>query len=88
MLAAVTLALAAVAAFDRVVRHPSYLGLLVGSLGWGLAFNTWVGVLLAAALLPPLVAWMNAEERLLLARFGDEYQAVRVRTARLVPGVY
>src|SRR5215468_7508143 len=35
-----------------VIRHPSYLGLLINSLGWGLAFRSWVGVLLAALLLP------------------------------------
>ena len=27
-----------------VIRHPSYLGLLVGALGWGLAFRAGVGV--------------------------------------------
>ena len=29
-----------------VIRHPSYLGLLVNALGWGLAFRAGVGVLL------------------------------------------
>ena len=72
----------------RVIRHPSYLGLLIGSLGWGLAFNTWVGVLLAAALLPPLIARIHAEESLLAAEFGGEYAAYRGRTWRLVPSVY
>jgi protein-S-isoprenylcysteine O-methyltransferase Ste14 len=71
-----------------VIRHPTYLGLLVSSPGWGLAFNTWVGVLLAAALLPPLVARTHAEERLLAAQFGDEYASYRGRTWRLIPGVY
>ena len=33
-----------------VIRHPSYLGLLVNSLGWGLAFRSRVGVLLTALL--------------------------------------
>ena len=27
-----------------IIRHPSYLGLLVSSLGWGLAFRSGVGV--------------------------------------------
>jgi protein-S-isoprenylcysteine O-methyltransferase Ste14 len=45
-----------------VIRHPSYLGLLVNSLGWGLAFRSGVGVLLAALLIPPLIARINAEE--------------------------
>lgn len=72
-----------------VIRHPSYLGLLVSSLGWGLAFRAGVGVLLAVCLIPPLVARMNAEERLLRAQFGDEYDAYRARTpSRLIPGIY
>jgi hypothetical protein len=28
-----------------IIRHPSYLGLLVGSLGWALAFRSDIGVL-------------------------------------------
>ncbi len=71
-----------------VVRHPSYLGLLVLSLGWGLAFRSWAGVVLALLLVPPLVARMNAEERLLRSQFGCEYDAYRARTSRLIPGVY
>jgi protein-S-isoprenylcysteine O-methyltransferase Ste14 len=71
-----------------VVRHPSHLGLLVNSLGWALAFRSGVGVLLTAFLIPPLVARMRAEERLLRSHFGGEYEAYRSRTSRLVPGVY
>jgi protein-S-isoprenylcysteine O-methyltransferase Ste14 len=71
-----------------VIRHPSYLGLLVNSLGWALAFRSGVGVLLAALTIPPLVARMRAEERLLHTQFGDEYDAYRGRTSRLLPGIY
>ena len=71
-----------------VIRHPSYLGLLISSLGWGLAFRSWIGVLLAALLVPPLLARINAEERLLRSQFGDEYDAYRARTSRLIPGLY
>ncbi|HUB97054.1 MAG TPA: isoprenylcysteine carboxylmethyltransferase family protein [Stellaceae bacterium] len=72
----------------RVIRNPSYLGLLVNALGWGLAFGNWVGVILAALMLPPLIARMNAEERLLQQEFGAQYDAYRARTWRLVPGLY
>src|SRR5438874_2478501 len=58
-----------------VICHPSYLGLLVMSLGWGLAFRTWVGVLLTALIVPPLVARIRAEERLLRTQFGAKYDA-------------
>jgi protein-S-isoprenylcysteine O-methyltransferase Ste14 len=71
-----------------VIRHPSYLGLLVNSLGWALAFRSGVGVLLTALTIPPLVARIRAEERLLHAQFGDEYDAYRGRTSRLLPGIY
>jgi protein-S-isoprenylcysteine O-methyltransferase Ste14 len=71
-----------------VIRHPSYLGLLVGSLGWALAFRSAVGVLLTALLIPPLLARIRAEERLLHTQFGDEYDAYRSRTSRLIPGIY
>lgn len=71
-----------------VIRHPSYLGLLVNSLGWSLAFRSGVGVLLTALLLPPLLARIGAEEALLRTEFGTEYEAYRGRTWRLVPGLY
>jgi protein-S-isoprenylcysteine O-methyltransferase Ste14 len=71
-----------------VIRHPSYLGLLVNSFGWGLAFRSGVGVLLAALLIPPLLARIHAEERLLREQFGGEYEAYRARTSRLIPSLY
>jgi hypothetical protein len=47
-----------------VVRHPSYLGLLVNSLGWALAFRSGVGVLLTAlldtAMEKPTPRWWSA----------------------------
>ncbi len=71
-----------------IIRHPSYLGMLVNALGWSLAFRSGVGVLLTALLLVPLLARIRAEEALLRAHFGAEYDAYRSRTWRLLPGVY
>jgi protein-S-isoprenylcysteine O-methyltransferase Ste14 len=71
-----------------VIRHPSYLGLLVNTLGWGLTFRSGVGVLLVVVLIPFLVARIRAEESLLLSQFGPEYEAYRGRTSRLIPGLY
>jgi protein-S-isoprenylcysteine O-methyltransferase Ste14 len=72
----------------RIIRHPSYLGLLVNSLGWALAFRSGVGVLLTVLLIPPLLARIRAEERLLRTQFGGEYDAYCSRTSRLIPGLY
>jgi protein-S-isoprenylcysteine O-methyltransferase Ste14 len=71
-----------------VIRHPSYLGLLVNSLGWALAFRSGAGILLTVALILPLLARIRAEEALLVDQFGDEYRAYRARTSRLIPGIY
>jgi protein-S-isoprenylcysteine O-methyltransferase Ste14 len=71
-----------------IIRHPSYLGLFVLSLGWGLAFRSGVGVILAVLTLPVLLARIDAEERLLSETFGAEYDAYRARTWRLIPYVY
>ena len=72
----------------RVIRHPSYLGLIVMTLGWGLAFRSVLGVALAVLTVPPLLARIASEERLLAATFGEEYAAWRARTARLLPGIW
>jgi protein-S-isoprenylcysteine O-methyltransferase Ste14 len=71
-----------------VVRNPSYLGLVVNAVGWALAFRSGVGVLLALANVPPLVARMHSEERLLESEFGKEYRDYAARTKRLLPGIY
>jgi protein-S-isoprenylcysteine O-methyltransferase Ste14 len=72
----------------RIIRHPSYLGLLINSLGWSLAFRSGIGVLLTLLLVLPLLARINAEEKLLHSHFGNQYNAYRSHTWRLIPGIY
>jgi len=72
----------------NVIRHPSYLGLLINSLGWVLAFRSGIGLLLVVLIIPVIVARIRAEEALLRTQFGDEYDAYRARTSRLIPGLY
>jgi protein-S-isoprenylcysteine O-methyltransferase Ste14 len=72
----------------RIIRHPSYLGLLVNSLGWGLVFRSGAGVLLTMLMIPPILARIHAEERLLRSQFGSEYDAYKASTSRLIPWLY
>jgi len=72
----------------RVIRHPSYLGLLLGLFGWALVFRSGIGVLVSLLLIPPLVARMNSEEALLESEFGERYAEYRRRTWRLLPFLY
>jgi protein-S-isoprenylcysteine O-methyltransferase Ste14 len=72
----------------RIIRHPSYLGLILNSLGWALTFRSGIGVVLTALMLIPLVGRIRAEERMLRSQFGEEYAAFCTHTSRLIPGVY
>jgi protein-S-isoprenylcysteine O-methyltransferase Ste14 len=71
-----------------VIRNPSYLGMIINMIGWGLAFRGWSGVVLAFFLLIPLIARIHSEERLLREHFGPEYDAYFARTWRLIPRLY
>ena len=71
-----------------VIRHPSYLGLVINVLGWALAFRAGVGVAIAALMALVLIGRIDAEERLLSQTFGSEYDAYRTRTWRLFPYIY
>jgi protein-S-isoprenylcysteine O-methyltransferase Ste14 len=71
-----------------VIRNPSYLGLLITVLGWGVAFRSIVGLLLTTTLVPPLIGRIRAEEAMLRSQFGAEFDAYCARTSRLIPGVY
>jgi len=71
-----------------VIRHPSYLGLFINSLGWSLAFRSGVGVILTMLLIAPLLARISAEENLLHDQFGAEYNVYCSHTWRLIPGIY
>ena len=72
----------------RLVRNPSYVGLLLSSVAWALVFRSVVGLVLSALTIPPLIARIHAEERLLASQFGGEYESYCRRTWRLIPGIY
>src|SRR5262249_26548361 len=55
--------------FYRVIRHPSYLGALLGAAGWVLAFRSGIGLILVGLLVPILLGVIRAEEALLAAEF-------------------
>lgn len=70
------------------IRNPSYLGLIINTLGWALTFRSGVGVFITALVLPVLVVRIHSEERLLREYFGPEYDAYCARTSRLIPWIY
>jgi protein-S-isoprenylcysteine O-methyltransferase Ste14 len=72
----------------RWIRNPSYLGMLLATVGWPLVFRSGLGLILMALLTWLIIVRIDAEEALLASEFGDEYESYRRRTWRLVPWVY
>jgi protein-S-isoprenylcysteine O-methyltransferase Ste14 len=72
-----------------LVRHPSYTGLLVRSLGWTLVFRSLFGLAAWLGLLIFLTRRIRHEERVLASEFGEEWEEYGRRTPwRIVPGIY
>jgi protein-S-isoprenylcysteine O-methyltransferase Ste14 len=70
----------------RVLRHPSYTGLLLAVLGCGLMLGNWAGALASfAVVLAALVNRIHTEERALVTTLGEAYEAYAEPRARLVP---
>jgi protein-S-isoprenylcysteine O-methyltransferase Ste14 len=70
----------------RLLRHPSYTGLLLALLGCGLIYQNWVGAAGSVAIvLAAVVHRIRIEERALNAALGDRYRDFATGRARLVP---
>lgn len=73
----------------RVLRHPSYTGLLLVFAGVGLMVGNGVSAVGSVGLvLIAVVLRLRAEERALLAALGDRYRDFGASRARLVPYVW
>ncbi len=73
----------------RVVRHPSYTGVLLAFVGFALSLANWASLLVI--LLPISAAFVrriNVEEQALSSALGERYLSYMRRTKRLIPGIY
>ncbi len=72
----------------RFARHPSYTGLLITFLGFGVSFANWLSIF---ALLVPISHGMlnrvKKEEKVLLRSLGPAYASYCARTKRFIPGL-
>ncbi len=72
----------------RLIRHPSYTGLLIMFLGFGLSSANWLSLLaLMGCALLGLSYRIAVEERVLQEHLGVRYQEYMRRTKRLIPFV-
>ena len=73
----------------RILRHPSYAGVLLAFVGLALSLRNWAA--LVVILVPIGAAFihrMNVEENALSRALGPRYAEYMKRTKRLVPFVY
>ena len=73
----------------RLLRHPSYTGLLLVCLGIGLALGNWLALVVIVVV--PTVAILvriRVEERALLAGIGEPYRRFSATRKRLIPWVW
>lgn len=73
----------------RLIRHPSYTGVLLAFSGFALSLANWASILVI--LLPISAAFvrrMNVEEQALTGALGEPYLSYVRRTKRLLPGIY
>lgn len=73
----------------RLIRHPSYTGILLTCLGVGLCFGNLASLLVIVV---PIVALalkrVRVEEAALASELGEDYRTYMSHTKRLIPGVY
>lgn len=75
--------------FYKYIRHPSYTGSLLSFLGFGLALNNWISIVVV--FIPVLLTFihrMNIEEKVLTGQFDKQYIDYINRTKRLIPYIY
>jgi protein-S-isoprenylcysteine O-methyltransferase Ste14 len=73
----------------RVLRHPSYTGLLLIFAGGGLIVDNWVSAAGAVAvLLIALIYRLRIEEHALNEALDNRYQQFAANRARLIPDVW
>lgn len=72
----------------RFTRNPIYLGLLMVCAGLPVYAASVYGMLAMLAMIPVILFRITLEERMLAEHFGDEYEAYRDATSRLIPFLY
>ena len=66
-------------------RHPLYTAMMGFGISLALLSASWPFVALAALVVAGAILRVPREERMMLQRFGEEYQAYMLRTGRFLP---
>lgn len=73
----------------RLIRHPSYTGLILTCIGYGVALQNAISFLIVIVF--PTIALLyriGIEETALAAGMGAEYESYQMHTKKLIPGIW
>ena len=70
----------------RLVRHPSYTGVLITFIGLGLVVQSWGALLVLLGVFSLSFGYrMRVEEKTLVSELGENYANYMKRTKRIIP---
>ena len=73
----------------RYIRHPSYAGIIVFFIGYGIVSKDWLCLGVAVCLpTASLIYRIQIEEKALAKGMGPDYVAYQKRTKKLLPGIW
>ena len=73
----------------KLIRHPSYTGLLIEVVGVGLFLSNWISTIIIFILLfSSLTYRIKIEEKVLINEFGSEYSNYIRNTKKLIPYIF
>ena len=71
-----------------VIRHPVYLGNMLGVLGMFLVFSTWYSLIFVIFYMLLLGRQISQDEKHLMQNFGSVYEEYSTKSFRLIPHIY
>ena len=73
----------------RHIRHPSYAGIILFFIGYGIVSKDWLSLGVDVCLpIASLVYRIQIEEKALAEGMGQDYVAYQKRTKKLLPGIW
>ena len=73
----------------KILRHPSYLGLLLIGFGLSISMNSIISlIVITIPLLLALSYRIKIEEKNLINEFGETYKDYMMKTYRIIPKIY
>lgn len=73
----------------KTIRHPSYTGSLFTLIGFGIALNSWLALLVMFVVFSVIYGYrIKIEELVLVEHFGEAYEDYRKHTWRILPYIW